>query len=122
MSFDIFIKLNGSLSDILYQTSAAFIVACKTEKRLTVSVDNINKDYLALLKNIKQHHSVTCQNTFNDSVISGDDLCAYIQKCKKNMEMIGSFKNKDYFKDYKDLLVKVYNLETDQYYSNSMYI
>ena len=122
MSFDIFIKLNGDLSDIMYQTSAAFIVACKSNKRLTVSVYNINKDYLALLKNIKQHHSVTCQNTFNDSIIIGDDLCAYIPKCKKNMEMIGTFENKNYFKDYKDVLVKVYNLETDKDYSNSMYI
>jgi hypothetical protein len=122
MSFDIFIKLNGDLSDILYQTSAAFIVACKTQKRLTVSVDNINTDYVPLLKSIKQYHSVNCKNGFYDTNVLSDDLCAYIPKSKKNMEMFGSFKNKNYSKHYKDLLITLYNLESEKDYNNSMYI
>jgi glycosyltransferase involved in cell wall biosynthesis len=122
MSFDIFIKLNVSLNDILYQTSAAFIVSCMTQKRLTVSVDNINQDYVPLLKNIKQYPSVNCKNGFYDSNVLSDDLCAYIPKSKKNMEMFGSFKNKNYSKDSKDLLIKLYNLESEKDYTNSMYI
>jgi glycosyltransferase involved in cell wall biosynthesis len=116
------ILLKGNLSDILYQTSAAIIVSHITQKTLLVSIDNIDQDIQSILKYIKKSSKMDCQNSFSENSITGDDITLFIPKVKKNLELIGEFKNKNYFKDYKSTLINYYNLDTETDYSNSTYL
>jgi hypothetical protein len=121
MSF-LYFSLKGNLSDILYQTSAAIIVSHITHKTLLVSTDNIDQDIQPVLKYIKQCLKMNCQNNFNENSITGDDISLFIPKVKKNLELTGEFKNRNYFKYYKSTLIYHYDLETERYYTNSKYV
>ena len=116
------ISLKGNLSDILYQTSAAIIVSHITQKTLFVSIDNIDEDIQPILNHIKKSTTIDCQNIFNENSITGDDISLFIPKVKKNVELVGEFKNRNYFKDYQSILIDYYNLETEKDYSNSSYL
>ena len=115
------ILLKGNLSDILYQTSVAIIVSHITKKTLHVSIDDIDVDIQPILKYIKKS-KINCQNTLYDKNITGDNIEEFIPKVKKNLELVGSFKNRNYFKSYKSILIDYYNLETEKHYSNSKYL
>ena len=121
MSF-IYFSLKGNLADILYQTSAAIIVSHITQKTLYVWIDNIDLEIQPILKYVKKSTKMNCQNIFNENSITGDNIEEFIPKVKKSLELVGDFKNRNYFKDYKSILIERYNLETEIDYSNSIYI
>jgi hypothetical protein len=121
MSF-INILLKGNLIDILYQTSAAIIVSHITQKTLYVSINNINEEIQPILKYIKKSSKMNCQNSLDEKNITSDNISLYIPKVKKNLELIGDFKNRNYFKEYKSILIDHYNLETEKDYSTSTYV
>jgi hypothetical protein len=118
------ILLEGNLSDILYQTSAAIVVSLVKRKTVFVSIDNIDEDIRPVLKYIKTSSKMNCPNSFDEKTIVGDSLVDSIPKFKKNLDLIGKFKNKKYFKDYKNKLIEYYNLETElgENYDNSKYL
>lgn len=118
------ILLEGNLSDVLYQTSAAIVVSLVKRKTVFVSIDNIDEDIQPVLKYIKKSSKMNCPNSFDEKTIVGDSLVDSIPKFKKNLELIGNFKNKNYFKDYKSKLIEYYNLDTElgEDYSNSTYL
>ena len=120
MSF-INILLKGNLSDIIYQTSAAIIVSHITQKTLYVWIDDIDVEIQPILKYIKKS-KINCQNSLYDKNITGDNIEKFIPKVKKNLELVGAFKNRNYFKSYKSILIDYYNLETEKDYSNSTYL
>ena len=47
------ILLEGNLSDVLYQTSAAIVVSLVKRKTVFVSIDNIDEDIRPVLKYMK---------------------------------------------------------------------
>ena len=118
------ILLKGNLSDILYQTSAAIIVSHITQKTLFVWIDDINVEIQPILKHVKKSTKMNCQNIFNENSITGDNIEEFIPKVKKSLELVGEFKNRNYFKEYKSILRNYYCLETEteKDYSNSIYL
>jgi hypothetical protein len=67
MSF-IYIKLNGTLSDALYQACTGFAVCFHIGKKLAISVDDIYSHNAPMFNKIKQYSVFNCQNSFYEHV------------------------------------------------------
>ena len=119
---NVHIVLQGNLSSILYQVSSAYIVSLYTNKHLSVDTDLIDKSSINILNNIEKKRDVHCKNSFFFSNVLSSDLCSYIPKCKNNLEMIGSFKNKNFLMSYRKQLTNLFVLNDLKELDNSIYI
>lgn len=119
----LYIKLTGTLSDALYQTCTAFAAALHTGKKLVVSLDNINdaRDTQMFTK-IKQYSTLTCPNSFYEERDMSATLVSQLPSTKKNIEMFGTFKNKEHFEHHGFHLYCLYNFKIDPNLENSIYV
>ena len=117
-----YIKLQGTLSDALYQASSAFAVSFHKGKKLGISVENISHHNVPMFNKIKQFCTLNCPNEFYEEHMTADSLITQIPNCKRNIQMFGAFKNKDHFFEYRNQLYNQYHFEIIPELENSTYV
>ena len=117
-----YIKLNGTLSDALYQACSAFGVSFHTGKKLGISIEDIDICNVIIFNKIKKFSILNCPNEFYEEHMSADSLITQIPNCKRNIQMFGAFKNKDHFFEYRKQLYNQYHFEIIPELENSTYV
>lgn len=118
----LYIKPWGRLSDTLYQICTAFTAALHTGKKLVISMEYINISYAPMFNKIKQYSALNCPNGFYEEKMTDASLISQLPSTKKNIEMFGTFKNKEHFQHNRIDLYNQYNIEIDPSLENSTYV
>lgn len=118
----VYIKLKGTLSDALYQACTAYTIYFDTGRRLIFSLDDIQSDNMHMFKKTKQSSVLNCPNTFYEQNMKSTSLLSNFPSGKRNTEMVGMFKNKQYFEHHRHHLYNQFEFQINQALVNSTYV
>lgn len=118
----VYIKLNGTLSDALYQACAGYTIYFDTGKKLIVSVDGIHSDNKDIFKKTKQCSILNCPNSFYETNMKSHNLGSEFPFSKRNTELFGMFKNKLYFEHHRDHLYNQFEFKINPSLINNTYV